>query len=88
MPILEPNNLPGKQLRSEVKKQTVGYIVAALGLVAGLAWNDAIKSMIEYAFPLSDSTITAKLLYAVLMTLFIVVITVYMVRFLGKEENK
>ncbi|HZX00865.1 MAG TPA: DUF5654 family protein [Candidatus Paceibacterota bacterium] len=78
----------GSKLSREVRERTTGYIVAALSLVAGLAWNDAIKSMIEYAFPLSDSTITAKLLYAVLMTLFIVVITVYMVRFLGKEENK
>lgn len=78
----------GSKLSREVRERTTVYIVSALSLVAGLAWNDAIKSMIEYAFPLSDSTITAKLIYAVLMTLFIVVITVYMVRFFGKEEGK
>ena len=78
----------GGKLSKEVRERTTGYIVSALSLVAGLAWNDAIKSMIEYAFPLSDSTITVKVIYAVIMTLFIVTITVYMVRFLGKEENK
>ena len=77
----------GNKLSKEVRERTTGYIVAALSLVAGLAWNDAIKSMIEYAFPFSNDTIMAKLFYAVLMTLFIVVITVYMVRLLGKEEK-
>lgn len=78
----------GGKLSREVRERTTGYIVSALSLIAGLAWNDAIKSMIEYAFPQSDSTITAKIIYAVIMTLFIVTITVYMVRFLGKEEGK
>ncbi len=78
----------GDRLRHEVRERTISYIVAALSLVAGLAWNDAIKSTIEYAFPLSNNTIQAKLIYAVLMTIFIVVITVFVVRFLGKEEKK
>ena len=33
------------RIREEVRKKTIGYIVAALGLVAGLAWNDAIKTI-------------------------------------------
>lgn len=78
----------GDKLRHEVRERTVSYIVAALSLVAGLAWNDAIKSTIEYTFPLSNGTIAAKLIYAVLMTLLIVIITVFVVRFLGKEETK
>ncbi len=78
----------GDKLNREIRERTVSYIVAALSLVAGLAWNDAIKSTIEYVFPLSNGTIIAKLIYAVLMTLFIVIITVFVVRFLGKEEKK
>lgn len=78
----------GDKLSREVKERTIGYIVSALSLVVALAWNDAIKSTIEYIFPLSSSTIGAKLIYAVLTTLFIVTLTVYIVRFLGKEEKK
>ena len=36
-----------KRIRDLVRERTMGYIVGALGLVAGLAWNDAIKSLIE-----------------------------------------
>lgn len=78
----------GGRLSREVKERTVGYIVSALSLVVALTWNDAIKSTIEYIFPLSSGTIGAKLIYAVLTTLFIVTITVYIVRFFGKEEKK
>ena len=37
----------GKELGDEVKKKTLGYILAVLGLVSGLAWNEAIKAIIE-----------------------------------------
>jgi hypothetical protein len=47
-------------LREELKKQTLGYIVGALGLVAGLAWNEAIKAFIEFLFPLSQDTLLVK----------------------------
>ena len=37
-------------LRKEIKEKTIGYILAAFGLVAGLAWNEAIKSFIDQFF--------------------------------------
>ena len=36
-----------KEFQQEVREKTFGYIVASFGLVAGLAWNEAIKAMIE-----------------------------------------
>ena len=45
-----------RSLRREVRAQVVGYVIAALGVIAGLAWNDAVKSLIEHFFPLSQST--------------------------------
>lgn len=74
----------GKRLSREVRRQSFVYILTAFGLVAGLAWNDAIKSLIEYFFPLSTNTLFAKFVYAVLITLFVVFVTVYF----GKSENK
>ena len=69
-------NLKSNQtLRSQIRRQTVGYIVAALGLVAGLAWNDAIKTLIEQLFPLGTGSLPAKFFYATLITVLVVVIS-------------
>lgn len=78
----------GDEIKKEVKERTLSYIVAALGLVAGLAWNEAIKSLIEVLFPMSKNSIWAKFIYAIFITIVIVVITVYLMRFLGKKEDK
>lgn len=73
-----------KELRREVKKRTVIYITAALGLVVGLAWNEAIKSVIEYLFPLDQNTMAAKIIYAAAMTMILVFATAYVL----KEQNE
>ena len=76
-----------KSFKKELRKQSVGYIVAALALVAGLAWNEAIKALIEYLFPISQNTLLAKLFYAVIMTI-IVVFGVYILNLVqGKDEK-
>lgn len=76
-----------KRLEYEVRERTLSYIVAAFGLIAGLAWNDAVKSLIEYVFPLSGNTLLAKFLYAALITLAVVFITVYLGRILLREKE-
>ncbi|RJQ29068.1 hypothetical protein C4571_02260 [Candidatus Parcubacteria bacterium] len=74
-------------MKREVRERTVGYVVAALGLVAGLAWNDAIKSLIEYLFPRSQGTLLAKFAYALGVTVAVVVVTVYLVRVIRREDH-
>ena len=77
------------KLKKEFGKKIVTYIGAGLGLVAGLAWNDAIKAFIEENFPLeSGSTILAKFAYALIMTLVVVLITFYLARIFKVEEDK
>lgn len=76
------------RLRNEMRERTVGFIAAALGLVAGLAWNDAIKAGIEYLFPLGQNTLFAKFAYAIIVTLIAVVVTMSLVRFIKKEGEK
>ncbi len=73
------------EIKKQVKEQAAGYVVAALGLVAGLAWNEAIKSLIEYLFPLAGGGgIFAKFLYAILVTLVVVIFSGYLVRILKR----
>jgi len=67
-------------LRKEIKERTVGYILAAFGFVVGLAWNEAIKSAIDQFFPNSGNGILIKFIYAFLMTIIIVLITIYLLR--------
>lgn len=77
-----------KDLNKELKSKTFGYISAALGLVAGLAWNDAIKYAIEALFPLSKDTIVIKFLYAVAVTIAVVILIKYLNAIINKEEEK
>ena len=76
------------KFRKEVKDKTVGYILAALGLVAGLAWNEAIKALITVFFPTPGNDVLAKFVYAVLVTIIIVIITVYLLKITSKPEVK
>lgn len=73
---------------SDIRKQTIGYIVSAFGIVAGLAWNDAIKGFIEYLFPLGTNGLWAKFLYALIVTFVVVLVTAYLLKLAGKEEPK
>ncbi len=74
-------------IKSEIKMRTMGYIGAGFGLVAGLAWNDAIKGLIEYLFPFSQTTILAKFLYAIVITIAVVILLSYLEKFLNPKEK-
>ena len=76
-----------EEVKIEAKRRTIEYILAAFGLVAGLAWNEAIKSLIEYIFPLSRNTLLLKFVYAILITLVLVFISSYLVKLLKSEEK-
>lgn len=76
-----------KTLHEEVRERSISYMVAALGLVAGLAWNEAVKAAIEEFFPLKANTVFAKFVYAGLITLVVVLITVNLMRLVKREEE-
>ncbi|MDP3947589.1 MAG: DUF5654 family protein [bacterium] len=77
----------GRELRKEVRARTMGYILAGLGLVAGLAWNEAIKAFIEQMIPVGGNTLFAKLLYAGVVTIIVVFASVYLARLLEDKED-
>lgn len=78
----------GKTLQYEMRDRTVGFITGGLGLVAGLAWNDAIKALIEYLFPLDKDSLPAKFIYAAVISVVVVILSVYLVRLLHRDEPK
>lgn len=75
------------EIRHEVRERTLGYVIGAFGLVAGLAWNDAIKALIEYLFPLQETTLSAKIIYAVVITLVVVISSIYLNRLFKKDDD-
>lgn len=77
-----------KQVRGAIKERLVGSILAALGLVVGLAWNDAIKSAIESIFPAATSGIIIKFIYAIVLTVAIAVLAYYISRFFMGDNDK
>ena len=76
-------------IRREVRKQVTGYILAAFGLVAGLAWNDAIKALIQHFFPQDKNSLAAQFIYALIITIVVVIVGIYLARLTAEQpDNK
>ncbi|OGG60072.1 hypothetical protein A3C86_03285 [Candidatus Kaiserbacteria bacterium RIFCSPHIGHO2_02_FULL_49_16] len=74
-------------LKSGMREKALTYIGGAFGLVAGLAWNDAIKELIQYLFPLATDTLTAKFVYAGLITVVVVIIITYLEKIFNSKPS-
>lgn len=75
-------------VKEEIKKQSFGYILTALGLVAGLAWNQAISAFIQEVFPVNSSGLLAKFIYAVIVTILVVVLSKVLLRISDSSLNR
>lgn len=78
----------GLKVSGEVKEKTLGFIITAFGLVAGLAWNEAIQSLIKSIFIIDKDSLWVKFIYAILMTLLLVFITIFLARLFGQGDEK
>jgi len=64
-----------KKFRKELLKTMLQLATAGFGLVAALAWNTAIQSIIQEIVPVGGSNIISKLLYALIVTVIAVLVT-------------
>lgn len=62
-------------------------ITAAFGLVAALAWNEAIKAIFKEVFG-SSETIAPMLAYAITVTIVAVILTILVARSLSKMKAR
>ncbi|MDP2631318.1 MAG: DUF5654 family protein [Candidatus Uhrbacteria bacterium] len=77
------------EIKKTVRTNVSTYILAGLGFVAGLAWNDAIKGLIDFLFPADDQGLIAKFVYAFAITLFVIIATIVVTKlFKAEEESK
>ena len=65
------------------KKNFVTLIISALGLVAALSWNDAIRTWIDTLFP--EKTVAYKFYVAFLVTVLSVTLTYFISKFKGSD---
>ena len=72
------------ELKTQAREKTANLILAGFGFVAGLAWNEAIKSLIDTIFVLEKNSLLAKFIYAILVTILIIIVSY----FFSKLSNK
>ena len=66
----------------EVIKTVITLVTTAFGLVAGLSWNDAIQALIGQFFE-AGSALTGQIIYAVIVTVIAVIVTILLARMAG-----
>ena len=66
-------------MKVEILDKIAVLITSAFGLVAALAWNGAIRAIFEAVFGTADN-ITAMLVYAVVVTIIAVLVTIWIAR--------
>ena len=72
-------------MKTEVVEKLAALITAAFGLVAALAWNDAIKAVFNVLFG-ENSTIIAMMIYAIIVTILAVMATIWIGRVSEKQK--
>lgn len=79
--------MSSKSLKIEIVTKMSELATAGFGLVAALAWNDAIQSLFKEIFG-TQSAVWAKFAYAVIVTVLVVLVIIKLGNILNKlKEN-
>ena len=73
-------------LKAEVLDKMSALITAAFGLVAALAWNDAIKTIFKEIFG-DSNTIVPMLIYAIMVTIIAVIMIIIVARAVANSKK-
>ena len=73
-------------VREQILDKMSALITAAFGLVAALAWNDAIKAIFKEIFGSSD-TLIPMVIYATIVTVIAVILTIIVARAVSRAKS-
>lgn len=73
-------------IKQEILDKIAALVTAAFGLVAALAWNDAIKLMFKEVFGTQDQ-VGPMVVYAVAVTVIAVILTIIVARAASKAKS-
>ena len=76
-----------KKTNKEIKEKTATLMLAAFALVAALAWNDAVQTLFNIFFPENNGVI-GKFIYAIIITVVVVIISRHLQKILHTEEEQ
>ncbi len=79
--------MSNKSLKLEILQKISELATAGFGLVAALAWNDAIQSLFKKVFG-TQSEVWAKFAYAVIITGLVVIITMRLGNLINKIKSQ
>lgn len=72
-----------KEVKSQVLENISILITTAFGLIAALAWNEAIKALIT-EFIGKGNGITGLFIYAIIITLLAIIVTIVIGKLIAK----
>lgn len=73
------------EARKEFQEKTTTLILGGFGLVAALAWNEAIKTFFETILP-ENSELIGKFLYALIVTAILAITSMNLRKISEKKE--
>jgi uncharacterized membrane protein YidH (DUF202 family) len=77
MEMIEKAKKNVQETRREILLQTMTLVNGAFALVAALAWNEAVKALIDRYFK-SGSGLYSRFIYAIVITLLVVMVGRYL----------
>lgn len=77
-----------KSTKVEVLEKMSDLATAGLGLVAALAWNEAIKALVGAIFPQPTGGIIVSFVYAIIITAIVVIVTIKLGRLINGAKKK
>lgn len=75
------------EFKIQVLETFAALITAAFGLVAALAWNEAIKGLIKEFFG-PDGGLMAMFVYAIIVTIIAIIFTILIANSIKKAKDK
>jgi hypothetical protein len=76
-----------KRIHTDVVERVITLVIAALGLIAALAWDDALKNIFEQIFG-GAGTILEEVSYAIVITVIAALISVWLGKLFLKHKDK
>lgn len=85
-----PSKIESNIIKSYTQYKTVIITSVATGIIilASLAWNSVIQAIIEKYYPNKTDTIIGKIQYALIITLLVVLLQIYILSFFTDTTKK
>ena len=78
------------EIKKQFAKQILTLVTSGFGLVAALAWNEVIKEIVDvYIKPFfgEGSGLVSLFIYALFVTVLVVIVTYQLSKIVGKDEE-